>query len=227
MSSSPPDSAGSRSDPMSVRALIEWISERIRRGRFVPGQRLIEADIIRETGASRSRVREAFQRLETDGLLVIEEFRGASVKLFTSDELRQIYRARMALEGMAAHDFARFGDPAQKAQLLEIQEALNSCEHTTNHERFAALNDEWHRLIIDGARNDYIASFLDRLRVPLYRLLFTTFYASDRIDRANADHRKISAAIAEGRAEDAERHMRDHICDGLDALKSIDLEFHR
>eukprot|EP01035_Chromulina_nebulosa_P039020 gene39020-52718_t len=75
-----------------------WLRDRIRLGRVAPGQRLIEADVVRDTGASRGRVREALQRLETEGLIVIEEFRGASVRSFTPDETRQIYRARMALE---------------------------------------------------------------------------------------------------------------------------------
>lgn len=220
-------SLSARGEAVSSRDVVEWLRDRIRRGRFVPGQRLIEADVIRETGASRSRVREAMQRLESEGLLVIEEFRGASVKRFGIDELRQIYRARMALEGMAAHDFAAFGSPELKAQLAELQEALNGCEHGANHERFAAFNDEWHRLIIDGADNEYIRGFLERLRVPLYRLLFQSFYASDRIDLANAGHRRITAAILAGDGDAAERLMRDHIAEGLDALSALDSEFHR
>src|SRR5690349_10615787 len=78
-------SASSARESVTVREVIEWIRERIRRGRLVPGQRLVEADIIREVGASRSRVREALQRLATEGLVTIEEFRGASVKHFTRD----------------------------------------------------------------------------------------------------------------------------------------------
>src|SRR5690349_21951023 len=96
-------------EPLSVSAVVEWIRDRIRRGRLVPGQRLVEADIMREVSASRSRVREALQRLSAEGLVTIEEFRGASVKQFSRDEIRQIYRARMALEGLAARDFAQDG----------------------------------------------------------------------------------------------------------------------
>ena len=86
----------------------------------------MEADIIRELSASRSRVREALQRLATEGLVTIEEFRGASVKHFSQDEVRQIYRARMALEGMAARDFAEADAPALKTRLARVQEELNS-----------------------------------------------------------------------------------------------------
>ncbi len=205
----------------TVRGLAEWLRTRIQRGRFVPGQRLIEADIIRETGASRSRVREAFQRLESEGLLVIEEFRGASVRNLGPDEMRQIYRARMALEGMAAHDFAADGTARAKADLVALQEQLNGCEHTGDHDRFARLNDEWHHAIIAGGQNGYIETFVSRLRVPVYRLLFTTFYNAHRIDSANAGHREITAAIVAGDGPEAERLMRAHIAEGLDALRQL------
>jgi DNA-binding GntR family transcriptional regulator len=156
-----------------------------------------------------------------EGLVVLEEFRGASVKSFTSDELRQIYRTRMALEGMAAHDFAASGSDEQKAELASLQEQLNSCEHTVDHERFARLNDAWHEMIISGSRNDYIATFLERLKVPVYRLVFTAFYKADRIDSANAGHRRITAAIVGGDAAGAEQLMRGHIEEGLEAVTHL------
>jgi DNA-binding GntR family transcriptional regulator len=217
----PPASAD---EPVPVSAVVEWIRDRIRRGRLVPGQRLVEADIMRELSASRSRVREALQRLSTEGLVTIEEFRGASVKQFSRDEIRQIYRARMALEGLAARDFAE-GDAADlKRRFASVQQELNALEHTGDHERFARLNDEWHRLIIEGSGNSYIAMFVERLRVPIYRLLFSTFYSAQRIDRANAGHRRISEAILAGRGKEAERLMREHIEEGLEALESIEIE---
>jgi DNA-binding GntR family transcriptional regulator len=209
----------------SVHETCDWIRERIRRGRFVPGQRLVEADIIRELGTSRSRVREALQRLSTEGLVTIEEFRGASVKTFSRDEIRQIYRARMALEGLAAADFAAADAPQLKARLAKIQADLNAIEHTGDHDKFARLNDEWHRLVIEGSGNQYVRMFVERLHVPIYRLLFTTFYNAKRIDLANAGHQKITDAIVAGRVKDAERYMRDHIAEGLEALEELEAEF--
>lgn len=217
--------ASTRSEVPSVHDTADWIRERIRRGRFVPGQRLVEADIVREVGTSRSRVREALQRLATEGLITIEEFRGASVKTFSRDEVRQIYRARMALEGLAAGDFAAANAPQQKTRLAKLQTELNAIERTGDHERFARLNDEWHRLIIEGSGNEYIRMFVERLRVPIYRLLFTTFYNARRIDDANAGHQKITDAIVQGRAKEAERYMREHIAEGLDALADLEVEF--
>jgi DNA-binding GntR family transcriptional regulator len=218
-------SGAPRGKSVSVSEIVEWVRDRIRFGRFAPGQRLVEADIIRELGASRSRVREALQRLATEGVITIEEFRGASVKHLTRSEVQQMYRTRMALEGLAAAEFAVAGTAALKKRLAGVQEELNALEHLGNHEQFARLNDEWHRLIIEGSGNPYIKGFVERLRVPVYRLLFSTFYNARRIDNANAGHRKITSAIVAGRAKDAERLMRDHIAEGLEALNTLSAEF--
>ncbi len=212
--------------PVIVREIVERIREGIRRGRLVPGQRLVEADIMRELCASRARVREALKRLADEGLVTIEEFRGATVKQFSLDEIRQIYRARMALEGLAAGDFAAADAPKLKKRLEQIQAELNKIEFSGDHERFGKLNDEWHRLIIQGADNEYVRLFVDRLRVPIYRLLFSTFYNAQRIAKANAGHRLISAAILASKAQEADRLMRAHIAEGLDALLGINADLH-
>lgn len=206
---------------LSGKDMAQWLREEIRSGHFVPGQRLVEADLMRESGASRARVREAIQRLEAEGLLTVEEFRGASVKRFSENDMRQIYRARMALEGMAAHDFALHGIAEQKARLGAVQRALDECEADHDHARFTASNDEWHDLIIQGSGNVYIAAFVERLGIPVKRMLFSTFYNAHRIDRANEGHRRVTLAILEGRPADADAAMRVHIEKGLEALLEI------
>ena len=202
------------------------LREKIRIGRLVPGQRLVEADIVKETGASRGKVREALRRLETEGLVSIEEFRGASVRQLSMDEVHQIYKARMALEGMAAGEFARSENSKLKKQLQKLQTVMNGLEKTGDHGRFALLNDAWHALIIEGSGNYYATQFLRQLSVPVYRLLFSTFYNAQRIDRANADHKVITRAIVDGRVDDAERAMRNHILDGFAALLEINAKLH-
>jgi DNA-binding GntR family transcriptional regulator len=211
--------------PKAPTVVSDWVRERIRLGRLVPGQRLTEADIVAETGASRGKVREALKRLEAEGLVTIEDFRGASVKKLGPDEVRQIYEARMVLEGLAAAECAKRSDAALRTRLAALQAALDAVEGATSQEHFARLNSEWHGAIIEGSGNLYIAEFLTRLAVPIYRLLFSTFYTAQRIASANADHRRITAAIIEGRAADAERAMREHIQAGLDVLIELNAHF--
>lgn len=222
-STSPPDMMQrSPSGPV----IADWVRQRIRTGRFVPGQRLVEVDIIRQTGASRSKVREALKRLEGEGLVEIEEFRGASVRSSTLDEVRQIYRARMALEGMAVHDFTLNADPVVRDRLKALQEQLDASVRERAPDRFGRLNSEWHRLIVEGSGNQVIADHLQRLNVPIHRLLFESFYDENRLKTANADHRHMLDLIFAGDAEGAERAMRAHIGDGFETLARIESEFY-
>lgn len=211
----------------SSQQVADWIRQRIRTGRFVPGQRLIEIDIIRQTGASRARVREALQRLEGEGLVEIEEFRGASVRSTTLDEVRQIYRARMALEGMAVHDFTCHADARARSRLVELQKQLDQSVQDRAPDRFGRLNTEWHRHIIEGSGNKVIADLVQRLNVPIHRLLFESFYDEERLTTANADHQAMLALILDGRALEAEQAMRMHIEAGFVTLTRIEDEFYR
>lgn len=204
--------------------ITDWIRERIRRGRFVPGQRLVEVDIIRGTGGSRSKVREALQRLEGEGLVTIEEFCGASVRSASIEEVRQIYRARVALEGLSAGDFVRHASDEHRQRLRALHDELEACVSGAAPERFGRLNTEWHHLIVEGSGNLVIAEVLQRLNVPIHRLLFESFYNADRLRTAIDDHRDILAAIEANDAERAELAMRRHIEDGFEMLSNIDHE---
>lgn len=209
--------------PRSPSAIdvADVLRELMRKGRLVPGQRLVEIDIVRQTGASRSKVREALQRLEAERLVRIEEFRGASVRRAGMEEIRQIYRARIALEGISAADFARNASPAQKRKLGELQAELDLCVAERAPERFGRLNGEWHSLVIAGSANAIVRDTLQRLSVPINRLLFESFYDEARLRAANAGHALITAAILAGDAEEAERQMRRHVEEGFATLSVV------
>ena len=204
----------------------EWIRSKIRSRRLVPGQRLVEVDIIRQTGGSRPKVREALQRLETEGLVTIEEFRGASVRNASMEEVRQIYRARAALEGICAADFTRRASPEQKQRLAELSVQLEECVEQGASERFGRINAEWHDLLMTGSGNDVIRGLVARLNTPIHHLVFETFYSAKRLRDAVDDHRRVIEAIEAGDPEGAHAAMRDHVENGLSFLRSLDKEVH-
>ena len=212
-----------RRAPSSVD-IADWIRDRIRKGRFVPEQRLVEIDIIRQTGGSRAKVREAFQRLAADGLVQIEEFKGASVRTASLAEVRQIYRARAALEGISARDFTLNASDEMKQELIELHRQLDACVDARATDRFGQLNNQWHRMLVKGSGNAVIDELLQKLNVPIHRLLFESFYHEDRLKVAHADHKTILEAILAGDADAAELAMRRHIEDGFVTLTVIETE---
>jgi DNA-binding GntR family transcriptional regulator len=206
--------------------IADWIRNQIRSRRFVPGQRLVEFDITRRTGASRFKVREALQRLAAEGLVEIEEYRGASVRSASMDEVRQLYVARGALEGICAADFTRRSSPAQRAQLQEIAEAMERAVEQDTPELFGRLNAQWHGLIMEGSGNHTIRSVVQRLNTPIHHLLFETFYRADRLRSATADHKAILEAIMNNDPEGARAAMSTHIDNGLRFLSRLDSALH-
>lgn len=206
--------------------IAAWIRNMIRNRRLVPGQRLVEIEIIRQTGGSRSKVREAFQRLEAEGLVTIEEFRGASVRSAGMDEVLQVYRARGVLEGACAADCARNATPELLSRLIDVTREIEECVDSNRGERFGGLNAKWHGLIMDGSGNFVMKGLVQRLATPLHHLLFEVFYNGERLKAAAADHRAILSAIQDRDPDRAEQAMRQHVENGFRFLSGLDREYH-
>lgn len=215
-----------RHKPPAVPQLVEWLKQRIVQGVLVPGQRLVEADISRETGAGRAHVREALRRMEVDGFLTIEPFRGASVKRLNRAEVRAIGEVREMMEGLAARlaASAEMGAAARE-QLQRLQRELDTTAQRREIERYQAANRRYHAFLVEQAGNPYVATFLERLRVPILGLQFRAFFASESGLERNADHQKITAAVLAGDADAAEAAMRAHIRRGNRDLAALDAMF--
>lgn len=215
----------SRKGPSGLE-IADFIRAQIRSSRYVPGQRLVEVDIIRQTGGSRFKVREALQRLAAEGLVEIEEFRGASVRGASMEEVRQLYRARAALEGICANDFAIRATPEQRQRLVELAQEMEDCIEHGAPEKFGPLNAEWHALIMQGTGNFVIEDLVKRLSTPVHHLLFENFYRSDRLREAAHDHRAIVQAVLAGDGPAAEAAMRGHVENGHQFLSNLDRAMH-
>jgi len=220
-----PDLTSGLKGPSSAD-IADWIRTRIGNRRFVAGQRLVEFDITRKTGGSRFKVREALQRLAAEGLVTIEEYRGASVRSATLEEVRQIYRARAALEGLCAGDFTRVATADQRARLAKIALTMERAVEAGTSEDFGSLNAQWHGLIMEVSGNAVLHELVQRLNTPVHHLVFESFYRADRLRSAVTDHKEILDAIMAGDAEAAESHMRRHVENGLWYLLKLDKSMH-
>jgi DNA-binding GntR family transcriptional regulator len=101
--------------PLGVQTqAVDKLREAIVSGHFLPGQRLVEAELCRALGISRGSVREALRRLEGERLVVITPHRGPSVTELSWEEASQIYDVRALLEGEAAALAARRATAAQR-----------------------------------------------------------------------------------------------------------------
>ena len=108
----------SRADELDF--LVHELRGRIHRGEFVPGQRLIEADLVADTGMSRGRVRDALRVLESEGLVQIDRNRGASVRRITRKEVTDTLELMRAISIlMTDKAITRSKEPEARTVLLE------------------------------------------------------------------------------------------------------------
>lgn len=188
--------------------VFESLRDAIWDGRIARGDRVREEEIARNLGVSRTPVREALQRLQQRGLLVVGAGRGLVVAELSHGQVIELYAMREVLEGSAA----RFAAQRATEPEIEIIRALQrELRHTTNNAmKVVMLNRQFHQAIYNAAQNQYLMQTLDVLHDSFALLNHTTFSMPKRRE-SDEEHRKIVAAIERREPEQAEQAARAHI----------------
>ncbi|MFJ9175196.1 GntR family transcriptional regulator [Streptomyces sp. NPDC102360] len=188
-------------------ALLELIITRV----LPPGAHLVETDLAAQLGVSRQPVREALQRLSTEGWVDLRPAQGAFVHEPTEDEADQLLRVRQLLETEAVRLAAGKADAVAVAALEELCEAGERAVAADDVEAAVALNAQLHGAVMELAANEVLAELaaqVDR-RVRWYY----TPVARQRGHQSWAEHRRLIAALAdrdEGRAAEVMRAHTEH-----------------
>lgn len=154
--------------------VYDYIKNQIVTKAIYPGTRLVEEDLVLETGVSRTPVRSALMRLAYDGLIQQQPNRGAVVAKPSATDLRQVYEARAVLEvGAFRAAVHRRSDESvlQMEQNLQKQQDLTNLFNMTEYVR---LNREFHWIITMEAQNAYYEKYLNELqnKVATYLLFW-------------------------------------------------------
>ncbi len=195
----------------AVEQVVQEIRSGIRRRRYVPGQRLVESDLTESLSVSRGTVRDALRRLEAEGLVQFEKFRGARIRKMSRRDIAELNNIRAVLEGYAAALAASRATQESLQPLLEL-ESYWETHDPAELEPYSAYNTEFHSLIVRISDCGQLPHFIDQTSLSVFRLQFDfALLSAERISLSREEHRRIVAAIAAGDAEEAERAMRDHV----------------
>lgn len=147
--------------PLPLRqAVYNAISEMIIKRDLEPGQHLIENELAAELDVSRQPVREALQRLQTEGWVDLTPGLGAFVHVPTESEADQLLAVRTLLETEAARLAAKHCTVEDATQLWQSQHAGEKALEEDNHERLIAANDELHHYIAKMSCNTILAEHI-------------------------------------------------------------------
>jgi DNA-binding GntR family transcriptional regulator len=205
---------------------VDQLRKDIQQGRFVPGQRLVEIDIMAHLGISRGRVREVYKRLEADGLVQIDKNRGASVRKVTRQEVEDIFEVLEEISILIIKKAVReIEGPKGPKELQEsLKDAQQFRKRSANIMHVTAFMDEnarfWGSLAaISG--NPVLADVRERLQAPLFRLAMEGLTIRNNRDQWITRHEEIITAMLEGDIAHATRHSRKSMHDVWKAILEL------
>lgn len=184
------------------------LREAIATGVLRPGERLNQADLAGRLGVSRMPVREALRRLEAEGLVTMQPYKGATVAGLSVAELQEIYEMRMALEVLALdRSLANMDD----AHLAAMEALLRRMDDETDGAAWLRANVEFHDLLYARADRPLLLETIQNLRVKSDRFLRLFAAKRDRTSHAQEEHWAIFHALRQGDAGAAGRLLQGHL----------------
>tara|TARA_R110001599_G_scaffold353879_1_gene601867 strand:+ start:9335 stop:10060 length:726 start_codon:yes stop_codon:yes gene_type:complete len=209
---SPQQTSKIKPESSSPQRVMDAIVNGIQKGRYVPGQRLIEADLTRELQMSRGPVREAFKRLAGEGVLVLSKNRGACVRAQTREEVNDTLVVLEALAGLAAKLAARHIDEGsnRKRFIAVFKDAVKQGEKGET-QAFLESRRNLYDVLYEIGGNKELRGMVPRVQINLMRLQFQAFVSRKQHESQLKELHAIAESVLEGDPKKAERTAKFHL----------------
>ena len=172
-------------EPVSLRELvIGAIREAILNGKLSPGERIVESRLAKEMKVGQSAVREALQDLEFQGFVVRIANKGAFVTDFSFNDISDIYRVRMELEGFAAQLARECGRPTADdvSQMERAIEQMQQGADEGDFWKFSRSDLDFHEVIWRSSGNRYLERALRTVATPQFSYVLIRSFHHTRLD---------------------------------------------
>jgi DNA-binding GntR family transcriptional regulator len=201
----------------------DYLKSSVLSGRFRPGKRLTEEHLAEEMGVSRTPIREALHKLETEGLIKPLETRGFIVSADSTEELEELFDIRASLEGYALRLISEF---ISEETLKRMDKLILKAEHALKRKKIEEIfkwNTQFHDTLHDLiAHKPRMYSMITNVRKYVLRYRKDTLHYLDGAKRTIDGHKKIMLALRLRDPDLCERTMREHIKEAKeDALKVV------
>lgn len=189
--------------------VYDHLRQRILSGEFAGGMRLNPVEIGAELGVSRTPVREALHRLDIQGLVTITPNRGVVVTSLTLEDVRELFKMRGALEGLAAAEAAR---NVSEDNLDEFELLIRRMDRARGDPKeWIVRHEAFHDRLYQLAEMPRLAAEIRRMRDAIHPYLRLHIDVYHHTEMPGYEHRTMLAEIASGDAERAGRAIRQHI----------------
>lgn len=207
--------APTESPVLNHMQLKDRVYEHLRRtiieGEYAVGAALREVDISTALGVSKTPVREALVRLQSDRFVELIPYRGAVVKGYSRRDVREMYEVREIVEGRCAARMADSDDGAARGELQRNVKETWDAVGRGDIDSVIALFEKFDSLVYAHAENRWFADLIDDLEGHQRRIGRPTVEIPGRIERSTQQHEAICDAIVARDSVAAEAAMREHV----------------
>ncbi|AQV94075.1 GntR family transcriptional regulator [Cupriavidus necator] len=178
-------------------------------GSFVPGQRLVETDLVTHFGVGRNSVREALQRLAAEGIVELPRHRGAVIRRLSMQDTLDVLDVAERMTGLLARAATRgCGDRTHVQALRATVQGLVAAEKARDSTAFSSARRHFYRTLLDMGANRELRRLFPAIQMPIV-------YAQHRLASLRqmrlADYRRIATAVLTGDPEQAEAAGMAHV----------------
>jgi DNA-binding GntR family transcriptional regulator len=197
----------------SADRIVETIHRGILAGRYVPGQKLIEAELTASLGVSRGPIREGLKRLEAEGVVEITLHRGAQIRAVSRTEaqdLLQILEVLTILIARLAADAIGEGTAAKlvaEAKTWTRPASGNSLDNSM----FLEQRIHFYDILIAMGGNSQLRSLMPMMRIHLLRLQIQSYFKPPNTHNWLTEYAAIMRAVLDGNPSAAQRAMKQHM----------------
>ena len=203
--------ARERGRPARPDNIYVRLKDAILMGSLRPMERITENKVAASYGLSRTPVREAFRRLEAEGLIQVVPQRGSFVSQPSVEDILEIYQIRMPLECMSARLAAERIEDEQLGRLGDLVRAERARVEGRSAERSLRASAEFHGVLYACTRNKRLASFMRDMQSQVHRVRVLWPSTVARLEETWKEHAAILAALRARDGAEAERLMRQHL----------------
>ncbi|MFD5224195.1 GntR family transcriptional regulator [Microbacterium sp. NPDC058342] len=205
-------------DKPDVRSLLR---DAILRGAYAPRQRLIEADLAEEYGASRFTLRNALIQLESEGLVELQPNRGARVREITVEEAIDITEIRQVVESLVAARAAEKITDEQAAFLKQLGADMTAAVEQNELMRYSELNLTLHATLRDVADHSASRRVLEQLHNQMVRQQFRLYLVPGRPSTSLPEHLAIIDSVCARDTAAAAAAMAAHVGSVITTLRTF------
>ena len=192
-------------------------------GKLASGTALTEQSLSARLGVSRTPIRAALHTLAEEGLINLIPNRGAVVVGVTREDLIDIYKIRMRLEGLASALAAERISPEELGTLRESVELAEFYISKNDTEHLKELDTQFHAIIYRASGNRMLNKTLSELHRNITSYRKMSLAVPGRLEKSVGEHREILAAIEAKDTERADKLTSEHVAAALEnMLKTAD-----